>query len=204
MKSYIIYLPQYKTSVDWANHALSSGLLHKWNIELFTGVDGRSVSDNKDWNQYNVTINRTDSKCAKLMDRSGVRGCFLSHYTLWQQCVKSNQPIGIFEHDIEFLKEPPNFNSTDLLKLEGFTLNKARPAGAWYEGARAYIITPAGAKKLINWIGANGCLPADVVIGDSVVKIDLDLDQRVRSINQPTSRKERHTNSFTWNLEGMV
>lgn len=204
MNCYIIYLPEFKTSVEWATSALTTGKLLGWNVELYIGVNGHTVADDKDWQAYNIKINRNDSKCSKLMDRPGVRGCFLSHYSLWKKCVETNKPIGIFEHDIEFLKEPPNFNSTDLLKLEGFTLNKARPAGAWYEGARAYIITPVGAQKLINWISNNGCLPADVIIGDAVIKIDLDQEQRVRSINQPTSRKERHTNSFTWNLTGMV
>lgn len=204
MKSYIIYLPQFETSTVWANRALSTGLAHGWDIELVAGVDGRTVVNDLDWQKFNIKINQSDSKCTKLMNKAGVRGCFLSHYMLWQRCVKIDEPIGIFEHDIEFVKGSPNFNSTDLLKLEGFTLNKARPAGHWYEGARAYIITPQGAKKLITWIDANGCLPADVVIGDRVVKIDIDLEQRVQTINQPTTRLERHTNSFTWNLEGMA
>lgn len=205
MKNYIIYLPDFKTSVDWASHAQRSALSLGWEMYLFEGVNGQTVANDADWGAWGIKINQSDKKCRAMMDKPGVRGCFLSHYSLWQHCIQLNEPIGIFEHDVQFMKIMPDINNvTDVLKLEGFILNKPRPAGSWYEGARAYIITPSGASKLIKWIEENGCLPADVVIGNNIVDIQLNLEQRVISTNQPTTRKDRHTNSFTWNLDGMV
>jgi len=201
MKSYIIYLPQFETSTAWATHALATGLEHAWNVELFAGVDGRTVADNAGWARWGIGINGANAKCRDMMERPGVRGCFLSHYRLWQQCLELNQPIGIFEHDIEFLKPFSNKEFDHVLKLEGFNLKKSRPAGEWYEGARAYILKPDGAQRLIDWVQTNGAIPADVCIGLNVVDIVLQTDKLVRIAQQATDKWHKHKQSFTWNLE---
>lgn len=36
---------------------------------------------------------------AKKFNTNGVKGCFLSHYTMWKKCLELNKPILIFEHD---------------------------------------------------------------------------------------------------------
>jgi GR25 family glycosyltransferase involved in LPS biosynthesis len=204
MKSYIIYLPQFETSTAWATHALATGLEHAWNVELFVGVDGRTVADNADWIRWDIGINRANAKCRDMMARPGVRGCFLSHYTLWKRCVELNQPIGIFEHDIEFLKPFSNKEFDHVLKLEGFNLKKSRPAGEWYEGARAYILKPAGAQRLIDWVQSNGAIPADVCIGLNVVSIDLEDSGLVQIATEQQNKWGKHKQSFTWNLDQMV
>jgi len=53
--------------------------------------------------------------------RLGVLGCFLSHYFLWQECCKVNQPYMIFEHDAYMLRPLPDnilYHFTDILKLD--------------------------------------------------------------------------------------
>lgn len=202
LKCFIIYLPKYQKSVEWSNISLQSGLELGWNVTLFEGVDGLTVQDNTNWGSWGIKINRKDSKCLSQFERPGVRGCFLSHWLLWKKCLELNEPIGIFEHDVLFkksMKEIPIFN--DILKLEGYILNKAKPAGPWYEGARAYLITPLGAKKLVDWVEENGCLPADVVIGKNVVDIQLDKSEYVITFNKSGIKNQK--NSFTWNLSGM-
>jgi len=203
MKSYIIYLPNYTSSVLMATNTLNSGTTLGWDLELFQGVDGQTVATDNNWAKHNVKFNETDKKCRKMLDRPGVRGCFLSHWYLWNVCITNDAPIGIFEHDITFLK-PPIFdlNFEDVLKLENLGKQKSRPAGVWYQGATGYIIKPAGAKKLKEWIHTNGCLPADVVMGENVVSLAFDNNNLIAHPVQ-SSRLERHTNSFTWNIEGM-
>lgn len=202
LKCFIIYLPNYKTSTKWSRKSLDTGLELGWNLSLFEGVDGLTVQDDKNWDSWGIKINNKDKKCQSLLQLPGVRGCFLSHWLLWKKCIELNEIIGIFEHDVKFRKstvEIPIFN--DILKLEGSRLNKPRPAGEWYEGARAYLISPIGAKKLVDWVDENGCLPADVVIGKDVVDIQLEKNQRVITFNESGSKKQK--NSFTWNLTGM-
>ena len=203
MKSYIIYLPQFETSTQWANHALATGLDHGWDVELFVGVDGRTV-DGDLWNTTGININQTNAKCHDMMQRPGVRGCFLSHYALWKLCVELNEPIGIFEHDVEFCKPEPTVKFDHLLKLEGFNLKKPRPAGQWYEGARAYILKPIGAQRLVEWVHANGAMAADVCIGLNVLDITLYDENIVQIAQTHANKQDKHTQSFTWNLTQMV
>lgn len=196
MKHYVIYLPEYANSVAMAKQAVDTGHELGWAVELWAGVDGSKV-------EWPIKTNQDDAKCRAMMQRAGVRGCFLSHWYLWNHCAETDQSIGIFEHDIVFQKPPPKDPVFEhVLKLEGFLLKKSRPAGQWYEGARAYLLRPAGAKKLIAWVNENGALPADVNIGLDVVDIVLDTEQRIvpHELYGKTHKREQ---SFTWNLEGM-
>lgn len=196
MNSYVIYLPGYAHSVTMATHAVATGQAQGWNIELWTGVDGSLV-------EWTLPICETDAKCRTMMQLPGVRGCFLSHWSLWNLCVDLDQPIGIFEHDIEFVGPPPdNVEFDHVFKLEGFLRKKSRPAGEWYEGARAYILQPQGARKLVSWVTANGALPADVAIGLDVVDIVLDQGQRITQ-HALYGKTDKREHSFTWNLENM-
>lgn len=200
MKSHVIYLPSYQQSCNMAKKACDTGRQFGWDIDLWPGVDGQLL----DWDSTGVDINTDDAKCKRMMSRPGVRGCFMSHYQLWHHCVDINQPIGIFEHDIEFLAAPdqlPNF--VHVLKLEGFLKKKPRPAGEWYEGARAYIIKPTGAERLLDWVNQHGALPADVIIGLDVVDIELDLSNKVQQ-HPLYGKTDKRENSFTWNLERMT
>jgi GR25 family glycosyltransferase involved in LPS biosynthesis len=205
MRNFIIYLPMYASSTTLAEHAFKTGQDHGWNVELFSGVDGVTVANNTDWAEYNIKINLDNKKCAKMLEKPGVRGCFLSHWKLWQLCAESAEPIGIFEHDVEFLKSPlKNFEFDELLRLEGFEKQKPKAAGDWYEGTRGYLIKPMAATKLIQWVQQHGCLPADVNLGSNIIKIELDNNNLVRDRTVHVDRLSRHTNSFTWNLEGMT
>lgn len=198
MKNFIIYLPEYHTSVAMANRALSSAQQHGWSIELWAGINGNQVQ----WGEIQPCDQ--DAKCRDMLQRPGVRGCFFSHWQLWNRCIQLDQPIGIFEHDVVFQAGPPTqHNFQHVLKLEGYLKKKPRPAGAWYEGARAYLLTPAGAKRLVDWISDNGALPADVAIGLDVVDIVLDSQERI--VPHALYGKDlKRDKSFTWNLEEMT
>ncbi len=206
MKNYIIYLPAYPQSVDMATKALESAQAHGWDAELWAGIDGVTVSYQDLERSFRITACAWNKKCAEMIkERPGVRGCFLSHWTLWNRCRDTGQDIGIFEHDVEFLR-PPKLSKDfqHVLKLEGFDQQSARPAGKWYEGARAYVLRPAGADRLIRWVHSNGCLPADVTIGLDVVDIELQ-DKGIIGLQiDHDSKESKHRNSFTWNLQGMT
>jgi GR25 family glycosyltransferase involved in LPS biosynthesis len=117
------------------------------------------------------------------------------------ECLQTNTPLVILEHDGYMLKPLPNNildTFEDVLKLDRldpysksynkvleqesdlpFTIEKyinlenKNPnkigTGNYFKGAYAYIIKPAGAKKLIDHINKNGHVPADQQIGDWVV-----------------------------------
>lgn len=198
MKNFIICLSDYSKSMAMAQVALESGQQHGWQIELFEGVNGL----NSALKDFDITINQQDAKCRAMMERPGVQGCFISHWQLWKLCDNLNQPIGIFEHDVKFLGPCPTDQFTNVFKLEGFLKKKSRPAGEWFEGARAYIINPTGAKLLINWVEEHGALPADVNIGLDIVDIKLNYTNCIQQ-HALYGKIDKRQNSFTWNLNTM-
>jgi len=206
MKSYIIYLPDYPLSVEMATRSLESAQQLGWDAELWAGIDGSTVSYQDFESQHRLSACAWNKKCATMIkEKPGVRGCFLSHWTLWNLCRNENREIGIFEHDLEFVKSPKILETFNhILKLEGFVLMPARPAGSWYEGARAYALKPLGADRLIRWVQANGCLPTDVNLGSDVVNIKLADDGIVKLQFDHNDKIDKHKRSFTWNLQGMI
>ncbi len=187
MKSFVIYLPGHKKTEEHLPTLVESANKHNWNIELFPGFDGRS-------HRFPCKIDQRYPKGADQFTRAGVRGCFMSHYALWKKCLELNQPIGIFESDIVFLKSPPSsLKDCDAIKLHGFRVSKPASTGNWHEGAHAYILKPSGAKKMIDWTETWGASPADYMLGDKVVTMKYDFEDRIKLIKSDSS--------LTWNLE---
>lgn len=119
MKIYIITLKNNEYSIISSNKCINSGKKFNLNIETFPGVD-KNESENlmKDYNlEWSWAENNTKKTyCAKtglLMfpyktnDLRAIKGCSMSHFLLWNKCVKLNEPICILEHDSIFLREIP-------------------------------------------------------------------------------------------------
>lgn len=176
LAGFIIRLEAFSDSCEWSQHALTTGRAHGWNLSLFSGTDGRTT----DLAQHGIRIYPNHKKCVKYMQRPGTQGCFLSHWRLWNQCVQTNQTLAIFEHDVEFVAGPVNVDIQDVVKLEGFRPSKPIPPGQWWEGARAYMITPQGAAKIISWVHEHGAMPADWMLCDGIVDVKHDHHDVVR------------------------
>ena len=173
-QGFIIYLPNYPESVSMANRAMETGTMRGWKLQLFEGVNGTQT----DLTDYNLQPNK-HKKAKRLLERPGTQGCFLSQYLLWQKCHTTNTPICIFEHDVVFHKPMGEYVDCDVYKFEGFNKAKPIPEGNWYEGARAYRITPNGAKKILDWVHANGAMPADWMLCDGIVDMQFDKYNKV-------------------------
>lgn len=170
MKAYIIRLSEFPNSIEWAKNAYESGKTHNWNIDYFEGVNGQK----KSLNDYGIKKVAPIKKVEMSFQKNGVVGCFLSHYSLWKKSINLNKPICILEHDITIHKPFPvvPVNDYDVIRL---AINKKAKSikqcniGQWWAGAMAYIITPNGAKKLINFLERNGALPADMILSANIV-----------------------------------
>lgn len=194
MKSFIIILKNNLKSEKFGNLAIQSGSQLGWNIVRFDGIDGR-ITDDKTFQSMNLFINQANKKCRTSFERPGVRGCFLSHYLLWSKCVEENQNIAIFEDDVIFYKTFPTTSFEDILKLEKLQQGKKYAAGDWWEGAHAYIISPKGAKKLIDWISKNGILPTDMMLATNILNVEFDETACVKL--NPDSQIDVVNNSLT-------
>ena len=140
---------------------------HGWSYEIFPAVDGPRVTL-QDWSQIGVTM----SQEGKMTRRPGAQGCWLSHFALWQQCVKSNKPVVIMEHDALVTGPWPEDLNIDnqLVKLFSTAECKVNPAfGRWSKGAHAYTVTPDQAQTLITDAQQRGAQAVDKHLGDMVL-----------------------------------
>ncbi|HFP7488396.1 TPA: glycosyltransferase family 25 protein [Campylobacter jejuni] len=101
----------------------------------------------------------------------GNTACFVSHYKLWQECVKLDEPIIILEDDVEFSDEFLNNGEEyidELLKSEYeyirlcylfdkrlYFLSESYGGGYYLSfknlsGAQGYVLKPSAAKKFIS------------------------------------------------------
>lgn len=171
MKNYLILLKNHEKSKEFSQVALSSAKNFNWTIEIFDAINGHEFA----LSDFNIFPTKISKKCNRAFDRPGVVGCFLSHYNLWLKCLKLNEPIGIFEHDVIFQKSYLNsIKFVEVLRLDKLSKGKDHGTGFWWEGSHAYFITPVGAKKLLSWTVNNGAWPVDVILGSKVVNIEFD------------------------------
>lgn len=111
---------------------------------------------------------------------AGEVGCFLSHYHLWKECADNGVPYLILEDDVypdeNFKHELNNIidralewdilymsymdmNPDNCVTVSDGELNICRPGYPYW--ACAYIITPAGAEKLLNTDILFNMIPVD-------------------------------------------
>jgi len=104
----------------------------------------------------------------------GEIGCTLSHIGVWNKCIELNEPIIVFEDDVEFL---PNFDLNHLLDLiqskefvylsrkdiggKPVRVNEKCAIPTYSYWTCAYAIQPSAARKLCNRFAFNNLLPAD-------------------------------------------
>ena len=96
----------------------------KFEYEFFRAFDGKD---------FEYLLNRT-LKGWKDPSRGtpttiGEIGCLLSHYSLWEKCVKLNEPIVIFEDDVELMGYDESI-SIDASKVFNFFYLARNPMGA--------------------------------------------------------------------------
>ena len=163
MKLFIINLPQAterKALMSKQFENLDSKLKEKYEIIFFNAINAQA-KEHLNFKQYSK-IKSILFRGKELSD--GERACFASHYTLWQKCVESNEPIIVLEDDVEIL---PHFwqelerieqsafayvrlmylitkaKFYDLQKGFHFTFNNVA-------GTQGYYLTPTAAKAFIE------------------------------------------------------
>lgn len=123
--------------------------------------------------------------------------CFMSHFRLWHECKKINEPIIVFEHDAIFvhkLDPEPIINSKyDVIGINN-PLMATRKAQLYHKmvkenneeiqpvpsidewnipqglaGNSAYIIKPNGAKNLIDAADQYGAWPNDALMCKQII-----------------------------------
>ena len=193
MKAFIITLLESTHSNTLSSECVSAASRFNIDVSIWPAVNGLTDGQTK-CEQYQITT----LAHKQVKKWPGALGCFLSHFELWTKCVELNETIIILEHDGEFIRPLPSDienNFVDVLNLDPFNQSAvdynqqilsslSSPveyfypaasgtdlAGEYIFGAYGYCIKPAAAAKLINFARTHGALPADVLIGRTVVNL---------------------------------
>lgn len=171
-KTFVIAIKGHSVSEKQLQDCLDSAKKYNWNVETFWGVDGRTISKNT-WTAEDI-FPRLDKPT---MNRPGVQGCFLSHWSLWKKCIEINEPIIILEHDavIQNFWNPIEIDDA-VIKLHRYYKQKNpkydEDTGLWSASGHAYCLLPKHAKILIEFVKNKGAFEVDRIIGDKVISFE--------------------------------
>lgn len=199
MKNYIICLSRIPASLGTATDLQNKLLEYGADVELFEGTYGNDAvkimaDQGRTLHPFGIkgpsaADNESQIEPTDKISSPGVRGCFLSHYRLWQKCAELNQPIIIWEDDIVLSRPYLPVEWQDVLvvalghpkKSERYLSYLDTPSGepqampyknSSMPGCCGYALKPHAAKKLVETY-ANTYLPADNAINQYHVKIQI-------------------------------
>ena len=182
-----------KSAQEWLPQTISSCNRYNWQTNIFSAINGYQITDS-DWENFGLSQPKKSKNKAKksIGDLPGAQGCFLSHYKLWNTCIAIDQPIVILEDDAIAISPLNHINlDYDLVKLHAPRASGQSKLGHWSTGAFAYWLSPAGAKKLVEFSKQNGPMLADKIIVSSILNwgyLDspiIELGKRIGSSTQP-------------------
>ena len=124
MKQYVIHIPSSKVSVKNAQEVIDSAKeIGKIDVELWEGQHRDSAF--RKMYEKNMRLHRmTEWENYSYLDC--IVGCFMSHFSLWEESVRTNERIMVLEHDARFISEYKD------VEFDGI-LNIGRPLwGNWF------------------------------------------------------------------------
>lgn len=187
-KAFIITLSNFETSLTPAiklrEDLINSGII----AEIFEGTNG--LEAHKIFEENNI-VAAPGWEGNERVNKPGVKGCFHSHYRLWEKCVELNEPIFVFEDDMKFYRPflPVEWHDVLVLSIcshwpsmfDPFVHYLDNPTGEpkaeyycrkYMPGTSGYAIKPMAAKKLINYY-LNYYTAADHAMDKSIIDIQI-------------------------------
>ena len=157
MKSFVITIESIEKSVQAANRCIKTGKKYGFEIEKFKAT---TPADNPIEIIHKLGIS-PQGFVEKYSRRENCIAAFLSHYYLWKKAVDTNENIIIFEHDAIITGSlPENFKFNKVItfsKPSYGKFNTPMKIGVdglvqkqYFGGAHGYIVSPEGAKILIE------------------------------------------------------
>jgi GR25 family glycosyltransferase involved in LPS biosynthesis len=198
MRNYIICLSRIGASLATANNLKQQLEKYGEHVELFEGTYGNDAvrmmeEEGRVFHPWGIKgpdcpADPNDKSVLKA-STPGVKGCFYSHYQLWQLCAEINQPIAIWEDDIVLSRAyyPVEFEDVLVIALghptksQGYISYLEDPTGhprakeyrqTSMPGCCGYVIKPHAARKLVSTYEKT-FLPADNAINQYHVKIQI-------------------------------
>jgi len=199
MKSYIICLSKIEASLATATNLKQRLEEFGMTAELFEGTYGNDAvgimaESGRTVHPFGIKgpdAAKSDDPVQEhgKISAPGIKGCFLSHYRLWQKCAELDEPIIIWEDDIVLSRPYIPVDWQDVLVvalghpkksdryLDYLTDPTGEPKAMPYRnssmpGCCGYALKPHAARKLVETY-ANTYLPADNAINQYHVTIEI-------------------------------
>ena len=159
MRAYVITIKGLKPSETIAKRCIESAELVGIKVKSFPAFTPKDdpVARFKD---RQLPLHNFVADSEKYSRYENVLSCFLSHYTLWQQCAAFNEEVMILEHDAVFTNSVPAFNYNKCITIGQPSYGKFNtPTGLgvqplqhkpYFGGAHAYLLKPEGANELME------------------------------------------------------
>jgi GR25 family glycosyltransferase involved in LPS biosynthesis len=188
MKAFVIYLSKIQSSKMSGEETYRILKRLGFDAELFEGTYGNDAEE-MFFKENRTLFNRERHKKSK-SDSPGAKGCFHSHYRLWEKCVELNETISIWEDDVVFKRPLVPIEFEDVLALTiNYDWKMTNPYRQYLEkdfpithdaqypeycmpGAGGYLIKPHAAKRLVDQY-KNHYLTPDWAINSEICKIKL-------------------------------
>jgi len=169
-KAFVIFVDG--KSNDVARRCVESGKKHGVDVRMFEGHTPSTLDIKRYFAEHNIPEINFHEKYSRI---DPVRCAFASHHTLWRRCAQGKEAFLILEHDAVFVDSLPKI-------IHGNIVNLGKPSyGRWamapqmgeqrlfskryLPGAHAYMITPFGAKLLLQRSQVDAG-PTDVFISE--------------------------------------
>jgi GR25 family glycosyltransferase involved in LPS biosynthesis len=206
MKAFIIHLPNIETSSFFAKRLQIELAKEGIVADLFIGTyseDAVKLFEKEDRNICEVFYK---GKPISGVSRPGVKGCFHSHYRLWQECIKLDEPIMVFEDDVKLYRGYIPVDFQDVLMLSVCTEWKiSKPfmhllensnsesvalkyKGECMIGTSGYVIKPHAAKKLLEFY-KNSYTAADHAMNNNIISLEIHSKLMGRSLTEEEGKK---------------
>jgi len=170
MKSYVITMVDNERSVQVADRCIRSGAKFGIDIEKSKAVTPKAnpIALAEKFNIPTEGFKEVYSRYENCLS------AFLSHYALWDECLLTNETFLILEHDAVIVDHIPVFKQfRDVMNLGKPSYGKAQTpmqlgvnpltSKRYFPGAHGYMITPRGAKILIDKAKSHAA-PTDVFL----------------------------------------
>ena len=163
MRPFVITISDIEESVKSAQRCIDSAKKFGIDVEIFEAHTPKDKPFDV-FKKLGIQLSDRIYKNPHLRNLDAQCSCLLSHYSLWQMARALNEPILVLEHDAIFVDKLPDIKDYLLVNLAKPSFGKYQtPKNGLHpfpnphlKGAHGYVVSPAGATKIIEAINKNG------------------------------------------------
>lgn len=157
MRTVCIYTSQHSESSSLADRCLQSGMKFGYRVEKYPAVYWKEIDHFLDklnlkpkYTPILKTAQTTKTTCPATRMANGI-----THYMLYKECVDSNKPICILEHDAYFVGNLPKPINCGVIQISSHKNGQASK-NDWFNCSRARKMKYYASNIKINWSDDKG------------------------------------------------